>query len=180
MGKVGTGFSMSLDGFIADDEGNVGPLFDWYFAGDTEYEPPGGRFTLKVSQASVALLRSSYGAMGCWSWAGGTSTRPAGGAEGIPWTCPSSSSPTGWPKSGSTRDPPSPSSPKGSRPPWKRRRPSRATRAVGAGGVDGALGAMLTAACAGMENGSWERLKACANATCGWAFFDRSKNRFGR
>jgi predicted RNA-binding Zn ribbon-like protein len=31
-----------------------------------------------------------------------------------------------------------------------------------------------------MENGSWERLKACANATCGWAFFDRSKNRFGR
>ena len=55
---------MSLDGFIADDEGNVGPLFDWYFAGDTEYEPPGGRFTLKVSQASVALLRSSYGATG--------------------------------------------------------------------------------------------------------------------
>ncbi len=64
VGKVGTGFSMSLDGFIADPEGNVGPLFDWYFGGDTEYETPGGRMTLKVSSASAELLRSSYGKTG--------------------------------------------------------------------------------------------------------------------
>jgi dihydrofolate reductase len=63
MGKVGTGCSMSLDGFIADKEGNVGPLFDWYMSGDTEYETPGGR-TLKVSSASAELLRSSYGTTG--------------------------------------------------------------------------------------------------------------------
>jgi hypothetical protein len=31
------GFSTSLDSFIAKPNGDVGPLFDWYFAGDTEY-----------------------------------------------------------------------------------------------------------------------------------------------
>lgn len=64
MGKVGTGFSMSLDGFIADTEGNVGRLFDWYTGGDTEYETPGGRMTLKVSSDNAELVRSSYGTMG--------------------------------------------------------------------------------------------------------------------
>ncbi len=64
MGKVGTGFSTSLDGFIADPEGNVGQLFDWYFSGDTEYGTPGGRMTLKVSSASAELLRESHGTTG--------------------------------------------------------------------------------------------------------------------
>jgi hypothetical protein len=41
VGKVATGFSTSLDGFIARPNGDVGPLFDWYFAGDTEYTVPG-------------------------------------------------------------------------------------------------------------------------------------------
>ena len=59
MGKVSTGFSTSLDGFIAGPDGDVGPLFDWYFAGDTEYEVPGGRFTLRVSPQSAELLRES-------------------------------------------------------------------------------------------------------------------------
>ena len=64
MGKVATGFSTSLDGFIAGPDGDVGPLFDWYFAGDTEYTVPGGRFTLKVSPQSAELLRESYEGMG--------------------------------------------------------------------------------------------------------------------
>ncbi len=34
MGIVGTGFSMSLDGFIADPHGDVGGLFAWYDDGD--------------------------------------------------------------------------------------------------------------------------------------------------
>ena len=34
MGKVVTQASMSLDGYIADPSGNVGPLFDWYGNGD--------------------------------------------------------------------------------------------------------------------------------------------------
>ena len=64
MGKVATGFSTSLDGFIAGPDGDVGPLFDWYFAGDTEYKVPGGRFTLRVSPQSAELLRESYEGMG--------------------------------------------------------------------------------------------------------------------
>jgi hypothetical protein len=36
MGKVIMQASMSLDGFIADLSGGVGPLFDWYSNGDVE------------------------------------------------------------------------------------------------------------------------------------------------
>jgi len=64
VGKVATGFSTSLDGFIASPNGDVGPLFDWYFAGDTEYAAPGGNFTLRVSAQSAELLSESYGRMG--------------------------------------------------------------------------------------------------------------------
>ncbi len=39
MGKVATGFSTSLDGFIAGPDGDVGPLFDWYFAGGASVGP---------------------------------------------------------------------------------------------------------------------------------------------
>jgi predicted RNA-binding Zn ribbon-like protein len=56
----------------------------------------------------------------------------------------------------------------------------RATLEPGAGGVDGALGRVLAAVHASMEEGIWGSLKSCANATCGWAFYDRSKNRSGR
>jgi len=64
VGKLATGFSTSLDGFIARPNGDVGPLFDWYFAGDTEYTVPGGNFTLRVSKQSAELLSTSYGRMG--------------------------------------------------------------------------------------------------------------------
>jgi predicted RNA-binding Zn ribbon-like protein len=56
----------------------------------------------------------------------------------------------------------------------------RATLEPGACRVDGALGRVLAAVHASMEEGTWGRLKSCANATCGWAFYDRSKNRSGR
>src|ERR671914_23048 len=49
-----------------------------------------------------------------------------------------------------------------------------------AGGVDGAIGGVLAAAHAGMEEGTWRRLKACANGGCAWAFYDRSRNRSSR
>jgi dihydrofolate reductase len=64
MGKVLTGLSMSLDGFIAGP--NAGPerplgeggegLFAWYFNGDTDYAYPGG-MVVKVSPASAEHLR---------------------------------------------------------------------------------------------------------------------------
>ena len=41
---------VSVDGYIADDNDDVGPLFEWYFNGDAEL-PGGGPF--KVSQASA-------------------------------------------------------------------------------------------------------------------------------
>jgi predicted RNA-binding Zn ribbon-like protein len=49
----------------------------------------------------------------------------------------------------------------------------------GAAGVDGALGALLAVAFEAMVDGSWERLKACPEDTCQFAFFDSSRNRSG-
>ncbi len=57
MGIVGTGFSTSLDGFIARPDGDVGPLFAWYFGGDTAIVYPGGRVTINVSAPSAGVIR---------------------------------------------------------------------------------------------------------------------------
>ncbi len=52
---------VSVDGFIADADDDVGPLFDWYFNGDTEIVP-GGPF--KVTAASGEYVRSMWGRIG--------------------------------------------------------------------------------------------------------------------
>ncbi|MGH2762416.1 MAG: CGNR zinc finger domain-containing protein [Thermoleophilaceae bacterium] len=49
-----------------------------------------------------------------------------------------------------------------------------------AGGVDGALARLLAIVAGAVEQGRWERLKACPRDVCRWAFFDNSKNRSGR
>jgi predicted RNA-binding Zn ribbon-like protein len=49
-----------------------------------------------------------------------------------------------------------------------------------AGGVDGAIGTILSVAFASMAAGSWTRLKVCPEETCRVAFFDHSKNRSRR
>ncbi len=46
-------------------------------------------------------------------------------------------------------------------------------------GVDGALGRLLAVIHRAIEAGSWERLKACRQDGCAWAFYDRTKNRSG-
>jgi predicted RNA-binding Zn ribbon-like protein len=38
---------------------------------------------------------------------------------------------------------------------------------------------LLLAVHEAQSDGSWSRLKACRNPDCGWAFFDRSRNRQG-
>lgn len=48
-----------------------------------------------------------------------------------------------------------------------------------AGGIDGALGRIVSIVFGALLDGSWARLKACRNGTCQWAFYDRSKNRSG-
>jgi dihydrofolate reductase len=74
MGKVSTGLSMSLDGFIAGP--NDGPerplgeggmrLFAWYAGGDTEYRLPGTEMVFKVSPQSADLLREVHSKMGAF------------------------------------------------------------------------------------------------------------------
>ena len=48
-----------------------------------------------------------------------------------------------------------------------------------AGGVTGALGRLLAIMAEAMAEGSWNRLKACSDHGCQWAFYDRSKNQSG-
>lgn len=43
-------------------------------------------------------------------------------------------------------------------------------------GIDGAVGRMLATVHLAMLDGSWARLKACADDTCDSAYYDRSKN----
>jgi predicted RNA-binding Zn ribbon-like protein len=48
------------------------------------------------------------------------------------------------------------------------------------GGVDGAIARLLAIVAGAVEQGRWQRLKACPRETCNWAFYDQSKNRSGR
>jgi dihydrofolate reductase len=74
MGKVSTGLSMSLDGFIAGP--NDGPerplgdggerLFAWYSSGDTEYRLPGTEMVFNISPHSAELLREAHSKMGAF------------------------------------------------------------------------------------------------------------------
>jgi predicted RNA-binding Zn ribbon-like protein len=47
------------------------------------------------------------------------------------------------------------------------------------GGIDGALGRLLAIVHESVADGTWQRLKACREKTCGWAFYDHTKNRSG-
>ncbi len=67
MGKVTTGFSMSLDGFIAgpndSPENSLGDggdrLFKWYFSGDAAHEVPSGNRTFKMSKEGADLIEEA-------------------------------------------------------------------------------------------------------------------------
>ncbi|HEY3090372.1 MAG TPA: dihydrofolate reductase [Jatrophihabitantaceae bacterium] len=62
MGKVIAQASMSLDGFIADTNDEVGPLFDWYHNGDVEVT--GSHPEFLTSAASAAYLRQAWSTIG--------------------------------------------------------------------------------------------------------------------
>ncbi len=47
-------------------------------------------------------------------------------------------------------------------------------------GVDGALGALLVLVTDAVADGTWSRLKVCANDACRWGFYDLSRARTGR
>jgi dihydrofolate reductase len=61
MGTVVMHNVVSVDGFIADEEDQVGPLFDWYSNGDVEIVP-GGMW--KVSRASAEYVRPVWAGIG--------------------------------------------------------------------------------------------------------------------
>src|SRR5918998_3960330 len=72
MGKVTSGLTVSLDGFIAGP--NDGPehplgeegmrLFDWYSSGDTDYVVPSGEMTFRVSSQAAAMLQDVFSEIG--------------------------------------------------------------------------------------------------------------------
>jgi predicted RNA-binding Zn ribbon-like protein len=49
-----------------------------------------------------------------------------------------------------------------------------------ADGVEGALGRIVAALFAAMNEADWTRLKLCDSATCRWAFYDQSRNHSSR
>ncbi|TDP94934.1 dihydrofolate reductase family protein [Labedaea rhizosphaerae] len=67
MGTVIMHHVVSVDGFIADEHDNVGPLFDWYTSGDTPVtetdESRAGNDT-RVSAASAPYVRSMWAGIG--------------------------------------------------------------------------------------------------------------------
>jgi predicted RNA-binding Zn ribbon-like protein len=52
--------------------------------------------------------------------------------------------------------------------------------AAGASGLVAAMGRIVAAMYAAMEDENWTRLKLCTSQTCRWAFYDRSKNHSSR
>jgi len=49
-----------------------------------------------------------------------------------------------------------------------------------ADGVEGALGRIVAAVFAAMNEDGWTRLKLCGSPTCRWAFYDQSRNHSSR
>jgi dihydrofolate reductase len=64
MGKVFTHMTMSLDGFIADRNDQVGELFDWYGAGDVAVPTPNEDISFQVDDASAEMLKELTGNVG--------------------------------------------------------------------------------------------------------------------
>ncbi|MDT0305155.1 dihydrofolate reductase family protein [Streptomonospora wellingtoniae] len=72
MGTVIMHSVVSVDGYIADENDDVGPLHDWYFSGDTpitegddqRYDHSGAGSGFKVSRASAEYVRRMWESIG--------------------------------------------------------------------------------------------------------------------
>ena len=63
MSKVLMHNVVSVDGFIADEQDDVGPLFDWYFNGDTTPVEGSGLGSTTASAAYVGETWARIGAL---------------------------------------------------------------------------------------------------------------------
>ncbi len=63
MGKTIMGAIVSLDGFMADDNDGIGPLFDWLGNGDVAWSFPGSDDQALTTQASSDFMLGVYGDM---------------------------------------------------------------------------------------------------------------------
>lgn len=57
--------SVSSDGFIADDNDRIGPLFDWLSNGDTTWSLPHSDEKLTTTQASADFMQEQYPDIAC-------------------------------------------------------------------------------------------------------------------
>jgi hypothetical protein len=124
VGKVVMYSSVSVDGFIADENDQPGPLFDWLLSGDVPLHESG---ELKVSQASYDYTRPYWNQIGAtivgrhvFDMTNGWDGKPPGGVDHVV-VVTHRGRPEGWHPEGRT------TSSTASRQPWPRRRSLRVT-----------------------------------------------------
>ena len=124
MGKVVMYASVSVDGFIADENDQPGPLFDWLLSADVPLDESG---VLKVSQTSYDYVRPYWDQIGetivgrhVFDLTDGWDGTPPGGVDHVVVVTHRPQPEGGTPRRRST-------SSTASRQPWPRRRSSRVT-----------------------------------------------------
>jgi dihydrofolate reductase len=66
MGKtIMGGAAVSLDGFMADEQDGIGPLFDWLGTGDVAWTLANGDGESRSTQASADFMREHYANVAC-------------------------------------------------------------------------------------------------------------------
>lgn len=106
MSKLYALMSMSLDGFVADPEGGVAEVFDWYFSGDVAYETGGSDpMTFMMSEPDAEHVRKLFAELGA-VLTGRTTFDAAQGWGGNhawgPGFVVTHGVPDGWPREGSS------------------------------------------------------------------------------
>lgn len=106
MSKLIALMSMSLDGFVADPNGGVGEVFDWYFSGDVPFLTGGSDpMTFMMSEPDAEHVRNLTAELG-GVLTGRTTFDAAEGWGGNhawgPAYVVTHSIPDGWPREGST------------------------------------------------------------------------------
>jgi dihydrofolate reductase len=102
MSKVIASAAVSLDGFIADESDEVGPLFEWYGNGEVAFNGGDPQRVFHVSPASAAYLERTWSRIGTcvigrrlFDYTNGWHGRPAVGDHVFVVT---HETPAGWPR----------------------------------------------------------------------------------